>query len=109
MPTYEYACQKCGHQFEIFQSMKDKPLEVCAKDQCKLKKWGKGRVKKLLGTGAGLIFKGSGFYITDYRSEGYKQAAKKESGAANESKGSGSESKKADSKPATGGKKAGAS
>ena len=81
MPTYEYACEKCGHQFEIFQSMKDKPLTACPKEKCKLKKWGKGRVKKLLGTGAGLIFKGSGFYITDYRSEGYKQAAKKESGA----------------------------
>jgi putative FmdB family regulatory protein len=109
MPTYEYACQKCGHQFEIFQSMKDKPLDVCPKDKCNLKKWGKGRVKKLLGSGAGLIFKGSGFYITDYRSEGYKQAAKKESGATSESKPSGGETKKADSKPSTGGKKAGAS
>ena len=81
MPTYEYACAKCGHQFELFQSMKDKPLTVCPKEKCKLKKWGKGRVKKLLGTGAGLIFKGSGFYITDYRSEKYKEAAKKESSA----------------------------
>ena len=49
-----------------------------------MKRWGKGKVRRLLGTGAGLIFKGSGFYITDYRSEGYKQAAKKESGATGE-------------------------
>ena len=113
MPTYEYACEKCGHQLEIFQSMKDKPLAVCPKEKCKLKKWGKGRVKKLLGTGAGLIFKGSGFYITDYRSENYKQAAKKESSSASggdskssasDTKGSGGESKsspaKSESKPA---------
>jgi putative FmdB family regulatory protein len=93
MPTYEYACEKCGHEFEFFQSMKDRPLTVCPKEKCKLKKWGKGRVKKMLGAGAGLIFKGSGFYITDYRSEGYKQAAKKESSA-----GSGGESKSGESK-----------
>lgn len=109
MPTYEYACAKCGHEFELFQSMKDKPLAVCLKEKCKLKKWGKGRVKKLMGTGAGLIFKGSGFYITDYRSENYKAAAKKESSAGEskggESKTSSSESKstpaKSESKPAS--------
>jgi putative FmdB family regulatory protein len=98
MPTYEYVCEKCGHEFEIFQSMKDKPFKVCPKEKCKLKKWGKGRVKKLVGTGAGLIFKGSGFYITDYRSENYKQSAKKETTAnsgGGESKGSGGESKSA--------------
>ena len=108
MPTYEYACAKCGHEFEFFQSMKDKPLTVCPKEKCKLKKWGKGRVKKLMGTGAGLIFKGSGFYITDYRSENYKQGAKKESSAGEskpaDSKSSGGESKaapaKSESKPA---------
>lgn len=104
MPTYEYVCTKCDHQFEIFQSMKDKPLAVCPKEKCKLKRWGKGRVKKLLGSGAGLIFKGSGFYITDYRSEGYKQAAKKEAGG--DSKPASGESKsapaKSDSKPAAG-------
>ncbi len=101
MPTYEYACEKCGHQFEIFQSMKDKPLTSCPKEKCKLKKWGKGRVRKLLGTGAGLIFKGSGFYITDYRSENYKQAAKKETAASSgggESKGSAAEGKSAPAK-----------
>jgi putative FmdB family regulatory protein len=79
MPTYAYLCAKCGHEFELFQSMKDKAITVCPKDRCGQKRWGKGRVSRQLGTGAGLLFKGSGFYITDYRSEGYKQAAKKES------------------------------
>ncbi len=96
MPTYEYACAKCGHQFELFQSMKDQPLTVCSKEKCGKKTWGKGKVKKLMGAGAGLIFKGSGFYITDYRSENYKQSAKKESGDAKgggEKKSSGGEAK----------------
>lgn len=69
MPTYDYECQKCRHGFELFQKMSDKPGGTCP--QC-----GSRRVKRLLGTGAGMIFKGSGFYITDYRSEGYKKAAK---------------------------------
>lgn len=104
MPTYEYACQKCGHEFEIFQSMKDQPLTACPQKKCK------GKLKKLLGTGAGLIFKGSGFYITDYRSENYKASAKKES-SAGETKSSSGDSKaapsKTESKPAanTGSKK----
>ena len=76
MPTYEYECAKCKQTFDVFQSMKDEALKVCPDKKCK------GKVKRLIGTGAGLIFKGSGFYITDYRSEGYKQAAKKDSGAA---------------------------
>jgi predicted nucleic acid-binding Zn ribbon protein len=59
--------------------MKDSAMETCPKDLCCMKKWGKGKVKRLLGTGAGLIFKGSGFYITDYRSENYKQGAKSDS------------------------------
>lgn len=63
MPTYEYACEKCGNHFEIFQSMKDAPLKTCPK--CK-----KPALKRLLGTGAGIIFKGSGFYITDYKKKG---------------------------------------
>ncbi|HEY5705703.1 MAG TPA: FmdB family zinc ribbon protein [Terrimicrobiaceae bacterium] len=84
MPTYEYECERCRKTFEVFQSMKDSSLTVCPKSHCRMKKWGKGRVRRLLGTGAGLIFKGSGFYITDYRSEGYKQAAKKESSPAGE-------------------------
>jgi len=88
MPTYHYVCAKCDHEFEHFQSMKDAPLKTCPKEKCGQKKWGKGRVKRALSGGAGLIFKGSGFYITDYRSEGYKQAAKKESeGAAPKKEG----------------------
>jgi len=75
MPTYEYECAKCGKTFDLYQSMKDDPIKICPNKKCK------GKVKRLIGTGAGLIFKGSGFYITDYRSEGYKQAAKKDSGA----------------------------
>jgi putative FmdB family regulatory protein len=81
MPTYEYSCQKCGQNFEAFQSMHAQPFQECPKELCRLPKWGHGRVKRLLGTGAGLIFKGSGFYITDYRSDSYKEAAKKESPA----------------------------
>jgi putative FmdB family regulatory protein len=81
MPTYEYACEKCGHHFELFQSMKAEPLKVCPKELCPRKQWGKGKVRKLMGSGAGLIFKGSGFYITDYRSQNYKEGAKKDSGA----------------------------
>src|SRR5881296_573391 len=80
MPTYEYHCQKCGQNFEAFQSMRAESFRECPKDLCQLSKWGHGKVKRLLGTGAGLIFKGSGFYITDYRSDSYKEAAKKESG-----------------------------
>lgn len=78
MPTYDYHCQKCDGHFEFVQSMKDKPLDICPKDKCLQRRWGKGRVKRALGTGAGLIFKGTGFYTTDYRSEGYKSAAKKD-------------------------------
>jgi putative FmdB family regulatory protein len=63
MPTYEYACSKCGHQFEQFQSMRDPPLRRCPK--CR-----KLALKRLIGGGAGLIFKGSGFYITDYKNKG---------------------------------------
>jgi putative FmdB family regulatory protein len=82
MPTYEYVCAKCGHEFDQFQSIAASPLETCPKDVCAKKKWGRGKVKRKLSGGAGLLFKGSGFYITDYRSEGYKQAAKKDSEAA---------------------------
>jgi putative FmdB family regulatory protein len=73
MPTYEYKCSVCGHIFEVFQSMKDEPLKVCPK--CS------GKIQRLIGTGAGLIFKGSGFYATDYRSESYKKDAKADKGA----------------------------
>ena len=74
MPTYEYECQKCDHRFELLQSIKDKPKKVCPK--CR------GRVRRLIGSGTGLIFKGSGFYATDYRKPGYSEAAKRESGSA---------------------------
>jgi putative FmdB family regulatory protein len=74
MPTYEYHCQKCDHRFELFQSIKEAPKKRCPK--CR------GKVTRLIGTGAGLLFKGSGFYITDYRSKSYKEAAKKESAPA---------------------------
>jgi putative FmdB family regulatory protein len=78
MPTYEYVCAKCDHAFEVFQSIAEDPLTVCPRDRCAQKRWAKGRVKRAISGGAGLLFKGSGFYITDYRSEGYKAAAQKE-------------------------------
>lgn len=79
MPTYEYVCEKCGHPFEKVQSIAAKPLSVCPRELCAQKSWGKGKVKRAITGGGGLIFKGSGFYITDYRSEKYKAAAKKDS------------------------------
>lgn len=97
MPTYAYHCAKCGHEFEKFQSMKDDALATCPKDLCSQQRWGRGKVKRQLGAGAGMIFKGSGFYITDYRSEGYKAAAKKDSPAPASAPAAG---KKAEAKPA---------
>src|SRR5687768_16880201 len=82
MPTYEYECEKCAKSFEIYQSMKDDALTTCPREKCQRKIWGKGKVRRQLGTGAGLIFKGSGFYSTDYRSEGYKASAKSETASA---------------------------
>ncbi|HEX9916171.1 MAG TPA: FmdB family zinc ribbon protein [candidate division Zixibacteria bacterium] len=70
MPTYEYECTACGHQFEESQKMTDKPIEICPK--CK------GKVKRKISGGAGVLFKGSGFYITDHRSESYKKKAREE-------------------------------
>jgi len=67
MPTYDYQCCKCGHRFELFQSMSDEPKKRCP--ECR------GRVERLISAGAGFLFKGSGFYETDYRSESYKTAA----------------------------------
>ena len=103
MPTYEYQCDKCKKKFECSQSMKDEPLKVCPKELCRQKTWGKGKVKRLLGMGAGLIFKGSGFYITDYRSEGYRSAAKKESssGETKPAETKTTETKTTETKPAT--------
>jgi len=71
MPTYEYKCESCGYEFERFQSITAKPIRRCPK--CS-----KTSVRRLIGIGAGVIFKGSGFYQTDYRSESYKKAAEKE-------------------------------
>jgi putative FmdB family regulatory protein len=76
MPTYEYVCLKCGKEFELFQPMKDEPLKICTCGK-------KGRVRRKIGGGGGLIFKGSGFYATDYRkSSGTKSAPPKETPAA---------------------------
>ena len=66
----------------MVQSMRDEPLKECPRELCHQKRWGRGKVKRLIGTGAGLIFKGSGFYITDYRSDSYREAAKKDAPAA---------------------------
>ena len=104
MPTYEYECTKCKKGFEIFQSMKDDALTTCPKELCRQKTWGRGKVCRKLGTGAGLIFKGSGFYITDYRSDGYKTAAKKDT--SDSAAKPAAEPKKAEPKPAPTPKKA---
>lgn len=85
MPTYEYRCKACEHQFEEFQSMSARPLRKCP--EC-----GRPRLERLIGPGAGVIFKGSGFYETDYRSESYKKAAEKDK------PDSGSDKKKSDEK-----------
>ena len=95
MPTYEYKCDACGYAFERFQSMSAAPVRKCPK--C-----GKSKVRRLIGTGAGLIFKGSGFYITDYRDPSYADKAKAETGGG-ESSSSGetkTETPKTDAKPA---------
>jgi putative FmdB family regulatory protein len=73
MPTYAYACEHCGHKFDAYQSITAKPTRKCP--AC-----GRASLKRLIGTGAGIIFKGSGFYCTDYRSDNYKTGAKKETG-----------------------------
>lgn len=93
MPTYEYACNACGHRFEQFQNITAAPLRKCP--EC-----GRRKLQRLIGGGAGFLFKGSGFYITDYRSEGYRQAAKKDSERAGKSESKPSESKSTDKKKA---------
>jgi putative FmdB family regulatory protein len=89
MPTYDYVCSKCDHAFEQFQSMSAKPLRKCP--SC-----GGQSLRRLIGTGAGIIFKGSGFYETDYRSESYQKAAKADKSQAADKKTQGAE------KPTTG-------
>lgn len=99
MPTYDYVCEACGHAFEQFQSISEPELEKCP--ECKKKK-----LRRLMGTGAALMFKGSGFYTTDYRSESYKKSASADKPSGGEGKSGGdsgkseSSSKKSDSKPA---------
>jgi putative FmdB family regulatory protein len=88
MPNYDYLCEKCGHEFEVFQSMNDEKLTVCPQEECG------GSVRRLLGTGAGIIFKGGGFYETDYRSESYKKGASKDEGTGKEKAGSKAADKK---------------
>jgi putative FmdB family regulatory protein len=105
MPTYEYACEKCGHEFEVLQSMSARPLQACSEDLCGQKKWGRGKVKRKISTGGGLIFKGSGFYITDYRSEKYKAAAKKDSTPAKTPASDAKPATKSEPKPAKAEKK----
>jgi len=102
MPTYEYVCEGCGCKFERFQSITAKPVRTCP--EC-----GQNKAKRLIGTGGGIIFKGSGFYETDYRSEDYKKAAEQEKKSADkdttqkDSKSEGKESKRKQ-KAGTGGK-----
>ena len=87
MPTYDYVCDACGHAFELFQSMSAPVKRKCP--ECK-----KSKLKRLIGTGSGVLFKGSGFYETDYRSDSYKKAQKEDS-----SSKSSDTSKSAESKP----------
>ena len=109
MPTYDYRCDACGHTFEEFQSFSEAPLKKCP--AC-----GKKKLVRLFGTGAGVIFKGSGFYETDYRSESYKQAAKAEqdksggkTGAADKTGSNGTAAPKSESAGETKAKAAGKS
>ncbi len=105
MPTYQYRCTACKHEFEELQSIKEDPLTKCPK--CKKKK-----LNRLMGTGAGLLFKGSGFYITDYRSESYKSAAKADSASSGKSEGGGKSESAGSAKSegsSTGGSKSGKS
>lgn len=101
MPTYDYRCNACGHAFELFQSM-------TAKHEKKCPKCGKNALERLIGTGAAVLFKGSGFYQTDYRSEGYKKSAEADKPASETKSDSKTEGKteskpdaKADAKPET--------
>jgi len=89
MPTYEYICESCGYEFERFQSIATRPIRKCP--NC-----GKGSLKRLIGAGSGVIFKGPGFYQTDYRSESYKKAEKSDKSSTEKKK---TEPKTKDSKP----------
>jgi putative FmdB family regulatory protein len=102
MPTYEYKCDACGHAFDEFQSFKDDALKTCPKCH-------QDSLRRLFGTGAAILFKGSGFYETDYRSDGYQKAAKADADAGKPADKSGGDKKDAapapkaaDSKPSSG-------
>src|SRR6478672_3598075 len=92
MPTYDYCCDACKHEFEVFEPITAQPQKKCPK--CK-----KNKLRRLFGAGGGLIFKGSGFYQTDYRSDSYKKAAESEKPKTDDSsKSTDSKSTKADTK-----------
>ena len=91
MPTYDYVCDACEHQFELFQSIKDEPKRKCP--EC-----GRLKLRRLIGPGAAIVFKGSGFYKTDYRSESYKKAAAAEKSTAT----GGDKTAKGEAKPSEG-------
>ena len=91
MPTYDYVCDACDHKFELFQSITAEPEKKCP--EC-----GKKKLRRLIGPGAAIVFKGSGFYQTDYRSDSYKKRAEADSKSSSETKSS--ESKSSESKPA---------
>ncbi|HKP77325.1 MAG TPA: zinc ribbon domain-containing protein [Longimicrobiaceae bacterium] len=93
MPTYEYRCPSCGTEFELFQKMSDPPVAPCP--SCG------AEAERRLSAGAGLLFKGSGFYITDYRGEGYKKAAEAEKGGGTSASSGSGDAKPAESKPAS--------
>lgn len=98
MPTYEYICRTCEHEFDVFQSMTESPKRKCPK--C-----GKNALERKIGLGAAILFKGSGFYQTDYRSESYKKAAEAEKPAKAEAKSETKSEAKPDPKPAKESKK----
>lgn len=100
MPTYEYKCANCGSEFEFFQSITARPLRKC-------RRCGKSSLRRLIGAGAGVIFKGSGFYQTDYRSESYNNEAKKDKEGTKEpaTKKKGAKAEKASESKAKGKKK----
>ncbi len=91
MPTYDYECDACNHEFELFQSISEPVKRKCP--EC-----GKLKLRRLFGTGAAVVFKGSGFYETDYRSDSYKKAAEKDQKSQDSAKGDGKKEKKAESK-----------
>ena len=86
MPTYDYECDACGHTFELFQNFSEEVKKKCP--EC-----GKSKLRRLFGTGAAVVFKGSGFYQTDYRSESYKKGAEKDKPASETKSDKKSESK----------------